>query len=521
MRLFGYYAFHSFKNQLKKMFKSWVIIFILVCALLGGLIGFGVSKLSELSEQTPSPPEGEIISEEITLPAEEIETVFADPKTKFGVLELVAGGVVLLLLALNAMRADKSGSAIFLPADVPLLFASPMKPQSVLMFRLMTQIGTAIFGSVYLLAQLPNLTLRLGLSLWAALAVILAWALLIVYSRLLQVLLYTFGSNHPGFQKNLRYGIYAVLAAVAFGFALFWKSSGEAIVPAALRFFNAPASRLIPVWDWFKGFCVHAASGETISALLYLAALIVGGGALIYLIWRIKADFYEDAMAKSEEVAELLRRAQESRTGIVRRKKDRSEKLRRDGMEHGFGANVFFFKSLYNRFRFAHLHVFTKTAETYLFAAAALSILLRFVLHTRTLLPVALALGVLTFFRALGNPLAEDTKMDYFIMIPESAWAKMFWSLLAGTVNCLLDLLPAMIAAVLLLGASPLQALAWMLFIASVDFYATIVGVFLDVSLSRSIGKTVKQVIQMMFLYFGLIPDAGILAVGVTLSKVA
>ena len=39
MRLFFYYAFHSFKNQLRKLFKTWVLIFLLACMLIGGIIG--------------------------------------------------------------------------------------------------------------------------------------------------------------------------------------------------------------------------------------------------------------------------------------------------------------------------------------------------------------------------------------------------------------------------------------------------------------------------------------------------
>ena len=38
MRLFGYYALHSVFNQIRKLFKTWVLVLILVCALFGGLI---------------------------------------------------------------------------------------------------------------------------------------------------------------------------------------------------------------------------------------------------------------------------------------------------------------------------------------------------------------------------------------------------------------------------------------------------------------------------------------------------
>ena len=49
MKLFGYYAWHSFVNQVRKMLKTWVLIFILVCMLIGGLIGGGAAKLSSVA----------------------------------------------------------------------------------------------------------------------------------------------------------------------------------------------------------------------------------------------------------------------------------------------------------------------------------------------------------------------------------------------------------------------------------------------------------------------------------------
>ena len=51
MRLFLYYAAHTFKNQLKKIFKSWVLIFILACALVGGLIGFTAAKIGSMVQE--------------------------------------------------------------------------------------------------------------------------------------------------------------------------------------------------------------------------------------------------------------------------------------------------------------------------------------------------------------------------------------------------------------------------------------------------------------------------------------
>ena len=102
MRLFFYFTLHSFWNQLKKIFKSWVLIFILGCALLGGLIGFGAAKLSEVAEADNEEPAIEEVEEEHTLESElGIERDAA--------IELILGLVVLGIFTFNLLSADKNG----------------------------------------------------------------------------------------------------------------------------------------------------------------------------------------------------------------------------------------------------------------------------------------------------------------------------------------------------------------------------------------------------------------------------
>ena len=515
MRLFGYYAWHSFVNQLRKLFKTWVLIFLVICMAIGALIGFGAAMLEDAAGEDEEIVDSEVIEEE------EPDIPLQQDTEALELVELIVGGVILAVFVFQAISADKNGSRIFLPADVNLLFASPMKPQSVLLFRLMTQLGTSILASVYLLFQLPNLVLNLGLNIWVALAMIAVWCLTLVIGKLLQILLYTVCSTHVKLKKHLRNGIYAFLLVLAGAYLMYWKASGDSYLAAAAGFFNGSVSRFIPLWGWLKGFCMFAIEGNIAGLLMSLAAIIMGGILLTYIIWHVKADFYEDAMAKSEETAELLAAAQSEKAGVtvIRRKKDRSDKLRRDGMQHGSGANVFFHKAMYNRFRFAHFGIFTKTSETYLFAAVAVSVLCRFVIQAEGLIPVMLTLGVLTFFRAMGNPLEQDTQMDHFLLIPESTWYKLFWSLMGGTANCFLDLLPAVIVAALLLGENMLIALAWIPLIVSVDFFATTVGAFIGLSVPVSAGKMVKQLVQILFIYFGLLPDIAIMAIGLVFEQ--
>ncbi len=515
MRLFAYYALHTFKNQLKKLLKTWVLIFLLVCMLLGVGIGLFAAMVDDAAGSDEPVEDAETAEMPSLLEVQGIE-----PSQ---ILELGAGALVLLMFCVFAMNADKNGSKIFLPADVNLLFPSPMKPQSVLMFRLGTQIGIAVLGAVYMLFQLPNLTLNMGLPLWAALSLVAGWGLTMAAAVLIQLALYTLSATYPAVKRNLRRGIYLILALIAAGFIAFAARSGEGWLKAAVLFFNAPVTRWIPFWGWIKGFCAFAAEGNITGVLLTLLATLLGGAALVWAIWRVKADFYEDAMAKSEETAELLARAQSEKSSgvVVRRKKDRSEKLLRDGFDRGSGANVYFWKAMYNRRRFAHLDIFTKTMETYLTAAILTGAVCRFAEMDGGGLVVALVLGAMAFFRSLGNPLEQDTKMDFFLLIPESTWAKLFWSLMGGTVNCLLDVLPAILLGTLAAGGNVLVSLLYVPLIVSVDFYATTVGVFISLSVPVSAGKTLKQVVQIMFVYFGLLPDILIATLGIVFGHTA
>ncbi len=553
MRLFLYYALHTFKNTLKKIFKTWVLIFIVVCMLIGGGIGLFAASLSDAAEERaaqnvestdltePSDTEDSSAREESEdeIPIEDL----MDPENlidqealkqhKADLIEFFGGIIVLIIFIYEAMSADKNGSKIFQPADVNILFASPMRPQSVLLFRVLTQLGMALILSLYLLFQLPNLILNLGLSVPAAFGVILAWGLAVGAGKMIQVLLYTICSTRPELKKRISQGVYAILALLAVGFIVSTRlnppaSMGNGLLDKITYYYdtfrsylNAPFTRFIPLWGWIKGFLYYATSDNIPMAAIFFVLTAGGCVLLVYIIYHVKADFYEDAMAKSEETAALLQRAETQAQGgiaFVRRKKDRSEKIRRDGMNHGRGASVFFFKTIYNRFRFAHLGLFTKTTETYFAAAVLVALLCRFVIHTDSIIPAALTLAGLSFFRSLGNPLEQDTRMSYFNMVPSKTYAKLFFSLMGGTVNCFLDLLLGLLAATLILQAPVVDSLGWALVIVSVDMYATIVGCFIDVSVPISAGKTLKQVVQIMFIYFGLLPDIIVVAMALVLS---
>ena len=315
MKLFLYYAAHSVKNQIKKLLKSKVLIFILICVVMGALIGIGAGKLAELSEEQGDPKQTDITQSDPQPDEDVIDVEFeADGQTISGVVELLVGAVILLVLVMNVLGADKNGSKIFLPADVALLFPAPMRPQSVLLFRLATQLGMILVASVYLLFQIPNLMMNMGLSIWVCLALGAAWILTVAVSKLLQVLLYTACSTHAGLKSSLRRAVYGILLLAVGTYVLFWRQSGLGQIEAARELYASPSSRGIPVWGWLKGIAMFAVEGKWWSVALCAGLTLLFSAMLLIVIPRMRADFYEDAMAKSEETAELMERARSAET---------------------------------------------------------------------------------------------------------------------------------------------------------------------------------------------------------------
>ncbi len=496
------------------MFKSWVAIFLGVCLLLGLLLGLGIGVLESFFEEEP-PMEGEPPVEEEILPDEEFEPM--DPQTVAEITELIAAALIVVLLFFQVLNADKNGSSIFLMADVNLLFSAPMKPQSVLLFRLMSQIFLTLFAGVYFLFQIPNLVLNLGMDILTVVAMMLVFIMTMIYGKLLNVLIYTVSSTHPALKKWIRPILYGAVILTAGAFYLFYTANAEqSLFESAKGFFNAPLTRWIPVIGWLKGLLVWSMEGAWLQAVITGILLIAGIVVTAIFVWRIEADFYEDAMAKSEETAAMMAAMQSGQA--AKRKKDRADKVTRDGLQFGSGAMMFFCKNLYNRFRFATWRVFTKTNVLYLVIAVGIAVLAK-MFATVNLFPlVGLVLCGMVFFRSLGNPIANDVNQNCFVTIPANPYAKVIWSLLGGTVDCALDLLPSIVISAWILRASPVEAIAYMLLALGIDFYASNAMLFLELSLPTSLALQIKQAITILFVYFGIIPIAVFVVIGVIVN---
>lgn len=510
MRLFLYYTIHTTINQLRKLLRTWVFFMFIGFITAGGLIGYVVSWYYQRLKAIDT-----------VLPENISEFLEASNITALNAIELAAGLVVVGILIIQIISAELSFSRLFLQADVNLLFASDMTPQSVLGFRVMTTIGTAMAAALFMAVSLPSMAKRYGLTPYAAFSILAAWCLTLGFSVLFKILLYESGSVHHFLRRNLRWFVILAISVVCIAFYISYKRSPDQdLLRSAHLFFNAPVTRFIPVWGWTKGALLFALEGNTRMSLFLTCLSFVSILLLVAAARHMKADYYEDTLNRAEQLSRFIDALNSGNVALlVTTPRQARQSVHMDGFHYGTGASVYFYKVLYNRFRFSRFGLVTKTSVTYLIAATGAGLFDRvFIDEPISYIPV-LVLAVMVFFRTIISPVTEDIRKASFLLQPDSIWEKLFFSLLGGSTCCAMDACLPLMAGSAAAGFNPLLGLLYLPALVTVDFFATAAGTFVDVSIPASIGSTIKQVLQVILLYVGLIFDGMVLINGIVTGQ--
>lgn len=518
MRAFLYYFVHTFLNSFKKLFRTWVAAFLAICLLFGvafGLLGAFIG--SKVEETAPSSEITEEIDTEPQDTQQEQPISPPDASAALPIIEMCAFFVPLLFVLIFFYTGDKSGASIFTLADVNLLFVSPMRPQSVLLFRTVLQMGAIALSSVYLMFQIPNLTLNLGLSVPAAIIIVFAFVFCIILGLLTSVCTYTVVATDPKKRKAIlpiTVGIVFLLALILFTVKSF---CGETWFGAMKLCFASTYSRFVPVFGWMAALVVCAAKGEYLLSgamfLLIAAAVVV----ILYGFWKIKADFYEDALSKAAERQQALDAAAEGRQA---RKKARKRKFKESEIGSGQGANTFFFRDMYTRRKFGIFGALSKRSATYLLISLAVAAFLKLIVKTDNFISIPIILMGIHFFMNFGSPLAEETRCNFIFMIPESNYKKVFYLLLSGVTACALDLIPAFLFSAILLKSPASQVLVMAAVFVTYDVFISASGLATEMMMPKTLVQAIKNIFCVYIRMILVMPGLALLLIGAFSGKI-
>lgn len=528
MRLWGYYALHTFINTIKKIFKSKVMIVILCSFLIGGVVGGSVGFISSLVEdqaQTESSVSKDDKTNDPAQMEEDFMTVHAD-----AIRESIPAATMILLLVVvlwGIYGGSKKGSDFFLMADANILFAAPLKAQTVLMFRLSFQMLALLFFTFYLIFQVPSMKLILGLDNFAIVAIFLAWGMLLFMSKLMSVFTYTLTATYEHLKKYVVPFVFAVGLLVVAATGAVYISTGNDYMATLRLTYGADWSNYIPVFGWYKAMVMNAINGHVFASLGYMALNFVFLIALVWGIWHIKADFYEDALAGAQKRDDMTKAALEGRN--INKDKKQSAK-RTQKLEHkvrksyelkGWGASVFLHKSILNRRRFSKFGFVTNTLLLYLAIGGLGAAFMAYKTDLREISVIGLIMALTLFFRNFGNPIEIESSHNWLFLVPEDPYKKVLYAILAGSVDCVLDLLPGIVVATVILRGNPLMALLWLATLVSMDFMFSCFGLLLQAILPSGAMDVVKSMLQMMLRAFIIVVIVIAFAIGTVLQGLA
>lgn len=510
MRLLLYYVTHTFINSIKKLFRTWVIIFIAAMMLLGLLIGFGSAFIAdtvmedEQIEETVEEADEE--EEEESLKELLAEMKKTSPEELDEIYRMIGAVVVLIFLGtllFNIYTAQKGGAEIFTMSDVNFLFTAPLKPQSVLLFKTVLQMGLLLLGSVYIVFQIPNLIINVGMSVQMALGLMALWLVLIVIGKLCSIFVYTLTATKLELRKYIRPFVFTVLIILVAVVSIISRIKYGNIVTTTKVLFGSDITFFVPFAGWGGGIAYAYLCENYMMLTVYSLLMLVGTALCIFGIWHMKADFYEDALTSANKTQEKLEAAS---SGIMVERK-RSEKLKRDAqIGKGEGANAFFFKQMYNRKRFAKFGIFTNSLMLYLGCVVLIYLFCRFTEVTGSITVIGMIILAFVFFKSYISPVAAECELNYIYMIPESPFQKIGYIMLAEVVECFVDVFPVMLISKFLFDTSFLQAILWTFVVVSLDFILAATSLIIESVLPSSLPDMIRAMLLLFLKMVGVLP---------------
>lgn len=386
----------QFKNTVKDILHSpgKLILYIII------LLFIVVGTISAMFSGSPQQ----------TLPLELFSSIF------FAILTL--------FLIISIQQGLTSGGSIFDMSDVNLLFVSPLRPQSILLYGLIRLAKVSFLSSFFILFQGSTLK-QFGIAFHGIWIVFFFFLFMIMSTTLLSLLIYSATNGNPKrkrFVPILTIAIH-IPAVLYYIFQVF--SSGDAL-SALYRTIASPSIYALPFSGWGTAGAVAFVSGNTMTGFFWLGLLVLSNVGMIAYLLLSRVDYYEDVLVAAETAFEKKRAMEDGnlQSATVGNSK---VKVSKTGIS-GTGSRTIFYKHLREIFRQNKLGFFSIFNILMFLGATLAAISLRSIddeMYLIFFLAILMWIQILSIGSGQG---LKELYSHYIYMIPEPAFKKLLWS---------------------------------------------------------------------------------------------
>ena len=349
--------------------------------------------------------------------------------------------VVIAITMFSLYSGTKKAKSRFDMSDVNLIFISPIKPQTVMLYGIIKQIHLELLGSIYILAQIPKLLRSMNVSGLKQGMFILSYIIFqVVLCNVIKLLVFSLSTKYKKVGSIIRNTIKAfILFTIICIIAIVIKGN---TIESMINFSNYitynPYVKYIPVIGWMKEIALQTLKEINLYYGVYLGLILLLSGVLIYIIYKMDIDFYED-MLSSVEDNELMNDIKSGKVKPGNQKQSFLTKPFKQAqlkLDNSYGAKVLFFKHMNEYFKKSFIFFINIYSIILLILSIAIGVFIK-ELDIRYILLATCVL--LLFSSGFGGKIYSEVEYYFIFLIPDTSIRKLFYGVSSSLIKTFID----------------------------------------------------------------------------------
>lgn len=336
----------------------------------------------------------------------------------------------------SLMAGIEKGSSYFRMADVNLTFTSPLRPNQILIYGFIRQLGGTLLLLFVALCQIPNLKNYFALEPYGVAMLLLSVVAYALSYPLISMITYSWTSARKERKRRMKRILEMAALIVALIFLLDLSQTRD-FTRSLIHVFDNPAVQYFPLIGWTGSIASAAVTGFTTSFFVGAAGMAVIIAGLSLLLYKVKLDYYEDVLAATEYAEAFLKAKREGRSAAFVQKARKNVR----GRLSGRGAKALFAKNMIEIRKTSLFLFLDRVSITVILSALAF----KFIMPAESDMNKVPLIAILSFsayvlllMQSQGRWSSEMEK-PYIFLIPASSYEKLFYATLSDHVKNLFD----------------------------------------------------------------------------------
>lgn len=418
----------------------------------------------------------------------------------FGALVLMA---ILVVVYFGIRQGITSGNSFFRLADVNLVFTAPISPKQVLVYGFIQQFFLILMVVLFISFQIPNLKNNFAIGPTGILVIIVSVILLFFSMQLIGMLVYSISSKSARIRSNLEKALNILVGLFLAGFMVALLERKD-LMQAAAVYLDSRVFNYIPLIGWFKILLMAAVKGTGPVFFIDLALVLASIALMIFVLYALKTDYYEDVLAATEYREQMLKAKKEGSVGW-NLKNTGARKVTYEYTKTGAAA-------ILQR----HILEYKKTGlffvDKFSLVIIAIGIASKYFFPFSSMKTVLYSSVYMLFFFSMQGKWVQELGMPFIYLIPARSAAKVFYATLTEILKNGIDGLLLFTVAGLMFKADivtiALCALSYMTFGAVYTYGDVLARKLFGQAHSRNLAIFVKMLLLLFIFAPGIIISA-------------